>query len=83
MFFGSGLWFAVFTGQLLAYQVYMILNGITAREHKKQSEPLKYTFKTVVQSLFNSEKRAEMIKNFKDRWSYFFISRYEFFFCEL
>jgi hypothetical protein len=54
VFFGSGLWFAVFTGQLLAYQVYMILNGITAREHKKQSEPLKYTFKTVVQSLFNS-----------------------------
>lgn len=34
----SAIWFTFFTGQLLAYQLYMILNGITAREHKKQTK---------------------------------------------
>lgn len=34
----SALWFTFFTGQLMAYQLYMIANSMTAREHKKQTK---------------------------------------------
>lgn len=31
VFLGTGLWFAFMTGQLLGYQVYTLLNDMTAR----------------------------------------------------
>lgn len=78
----SAIWFAFFTGQLIAYQLYMILNNMTAREHKKQCKDLTYTFKSTIMALFNTKKRQEMKETFANRWMVFFRSRYEFLFCE-
>lgn len=82
MYSVAGLWFTMFAAMLLAYQVYMILNGITARKHTKDRENLKYTFVTTMKALVNREKRQEMIKGFRDRWGFFFNSKYEFLFCD-
>jgi len=79
----SSLWFTIFTGQLLAYQLYMILNALTAREHKKQTKEITYTFKTTIKALLDSKQRQQMKAAFAERWKVFFRSQYEFLFCEL
>lgn len=74
----SGLFGIFFTGHLLAYQLYMILNEMTNFEHSKKIKEVKIGPWVFTKSLFTSSGRKMMKEQFKRRWNLYFSGPLDF-----